>query len=122
MLKGCLRNLKKSAKKQSKTKNGKTVIPRNADYSRQFLKDWERLARSGRYDMERLKKVMLQLIANDTPLGPEWRDHALKGQLAKYRECHVGGDFLLVYRLDESTGPGGAVYFSRAGTHSELFN
>lgn len=79
------------------------------------------MARSGRYDMERLKKVMLQLIANDDPLGPECRDHALRGKLAKYRECHIGGDFLLIYRLDDAFGPGGTVYFSRAGTHSELF-
>jgi hypothetical protein len=39
-----------------------------------FLKDWERLSRSGRYDLKRLKEVMLLLIANDSPLGPEWLD------------------------------------------------
>ena len=44
---------------------------------------------------------MLQLIANDTPLGPERRDHALKGVWANYRECHIGGDFLLIYRIDD---------------------
>jgi len=45
--------------------------PRAADYARSFLKDWERLSRSGRYDMNRLKQAMLLLIANDGPLGPE---------------------------------------------------
>jgi len=29
--------------------------------------------------MVRLKEVMLLLITNDTPLGPEWLDHSLKG-------------------------------------------
>ena len=116
-----MRKLKKPARKKGKTGSGKTAIPRSADYSGQFPRDWQRLARSGRYDMGRLKTVMLKLIANDVPLGPEWRDHALKGKLAKYRECHIGGDFLLIYRLDDAIGPGGAVYFSRAGTHSELF-
>ena len=71
--------------------------------------------------MHRLKAVMLLLIANDTPLGPEWRDHALKGSWAPYRECHVGGDCLLIYRIDDTDGPSGSVYFARAGTHAQLF-
>ena len=49
--------------------------PRAADYSKTFLKDWERLSRSGRYDMNRLKEAMISLIANEAPLGPEWLDH-----------------------------------------------
>jgi hypothetical protein len=41
--------------------------PRAADYAKAFQKDWERLSRSGRYDMKRLKEAMLLLIANDAP-------------------------------------------------------
>ncbi len=59
---------------------------------------------------------MLLLIANDGPLGAEWLDHALKGEWADHRECHVGGDFLPIYRLDQT-----ALIFVRAGTHGELF-
>ena len=88
-----MRSLKKPAASK------RTKLPRRADYARQFLKDWEQLSRSGRYDMNRLKAVMLLLIANEAPLGPERRDHALKGAWARYRECHVGGDFLLIYRV-----------------------
>ena len=76
--------------------------PRAADYARSFLKDWERLSRSGRFDMNRLKEAMLLLIANGGPLGPEWRDHALGGNWDGHRECHAGGDFLLVYKIDDS--------------------
>ncbi len=64
---------------------------------------------------------MLQLIAGDAPLGPERRDHPLKGSWTGYRECHVRGDFLLIYRLDETDGPAGTIYFTRAGTHADLF-
>ena len=71
--------------------------------------------------MNRLKAVMLLLIADDAPLGPERRDHALKGSWAPYRECHIGGDFLLVYRIDATDGPSGSVYFARVGSHTELF-
>ncbi len=79
------------------------------------------MSRSGRYDMARLRGVMLLLIANDAPLGPEWRDHPLKGNWNGYRECHVGGDFLLIYRLDETAGKSGMIVFVRTGTHSDLF-
>ena len=89
-----MRNLKKPA--ASKRAN----LPRRVDYARQFLKDWQRLSHSGRYDMNRLKAVMLLLIANET---------------------HVGGDFLLIYRLHDTDGPSGSIYFARVGTHTELF-
>jgi mRNA interferase YafQ len=95
--------------------------PRVCDYAKAFSKDWERLSRAGRHDLGLLKHVMLLLIANDGPLGPEWKDHPLKGEWAEHRECHVGGDFLLIYKFDDSAGKGGAIVFVRAGTHSELF-
>lgn len=90
--------------------------PRACDFTKAFHKDWERLCRSGRYDLTRLKEAMLALIANDAPLGPEWLDHPLKGGWADHRECHIGGNFLLIYRLE-----GEAIVFVRSGTHSELF-
>jgi mRNA interferase YafQ len=92
------------------------ALPRACDYTKAFHKDWERLSRSGRYDLNRLKEAMLLLIANDAPLGSEWRDHPLKGDWADHRECHIGGDFLLIYHLE-----GDPVIFVRAGTHSDLF-
>ena len=66
--------------------------------------------------MVRLKEAMLLLIANDAPLGPEWLDHALKGEWVDHRECHIGGDFLLIYQLE-----GYQLNFVRTGTHSDLF-
>jgi mRNA interferase YafQ len=94
--------------------------PAPSVYTKDFLKDWRRLSHS-RYDMNRLKEAMTLLIANDGPLPPEWLDHALTGDWAGHRECHVGGDFLLIYTLDDS-GKSGLVVFVRSGTHSELFS
>ena len=99
----------------------RTNLPRASDYTKDFLKDWQRLSHSGRYDMNRLKEAMTLLIANDGPLPPEWQDHALTGDWAGHRECHIGGDFLLIYTLDDS-GKSGLVVFVRSGTHSELFS
>ncbi len=103
-----------TSKKPASSK--RAALPRASDYAKSFRKDWERLTRSGRYDMQRLKEAMLLLIANDEPLGPEWRDHPLKGGWADHRECHIGGDFLLIYKID-----GDIIIFVRTGTHSELF-
>jgi mRNA interferase YafQ len=96
-------------------------LPRTFDLTKTFRKDWERFFRFGRYNMRQLKEAMLLLIANDAPLGPEWLDHPLKGEWAGTRECHIGGDFLLIYEVDDTAGPSGAIIFVRAGTHSELF-
>ncbi|WP_083932397.1 type II toxin-antitoxin system mRNA interferase toxin, RelE/StbE family [Caldimonas manganoxidans] len=40
----------------------------------------------------------------------------LIGDWAGHRECHIGGGFLLICRLD-----GYAIIFVRAGTHAEPF-
>jgi len=88
-----------------------------ANYTKVFLKDWQRLSHSGRYDMARLKEAMWLLMANDAPLGPEWLDHPLKGDWSDHRECHIGGDFLLIYQVLENRN-----LFVRAGTHSELIS
>lgn len=109
-LPNCLPILKKT------TASKRTVPPCTADYTIAFLKDWQRLSHSGRYDMVRLKDAMLLLIANDAPLIQEWLDHPLKGQWADHRECHIGGDFLLIYQVQANW-----INFVRAGTHAELF-
>ncbi len=107
-----------TSKKTAASKRAR--LPRAANYAKAFLKDWERLSHSGRYDMNRLKEAMLLLIANDAPLGPEWLDHPLGGDWDGHRECHIGGDFLLAYKLDDSS-KNGLVVFVRSGTHAELF-
>ena len=107
----CLQTLKKTAASK------RASLPRAADNTKTFLRDWQRLSHSGRYDMVRLKEAMILLIANDAPLGAEWLDHALKGEWTDHRECHIGGDFLLIYQLENNT-----INFVRAGTHSELFS
>jgi mRNA interferase YafQ len=108
-----------TSKKTKTTASKRTSLPRVSDYSKSFLKDWERLSRSGRYDMNKLKEAMILLIKNEASLGSEWLDHALKGDWSDHRECHIGGDFLLIYQIDEYNN---AINFVRAGTHSELFN
>ena len=107
----CLPILKKTAASK------RAVPPRAADHTEVFLKDWQRLTHSGRYDLVRLKHAMLLLIAKDAPLGPEWLDHPLKGEWADHRECNIGGDFLWIYQIEANQ-----IHLVRAGTHAELFS
>ena len=95
----------------------RTSLPLIPDYTRTFMRDWEKLSRSGIYDMRRLKKVMLLLIDNEGELPTEYRDHPLTGDWRGCRECHISGDFLLIYKKNEPT-----VVFVRTGTHTELFD
>lgn len=102
--------------KKTVAKPEKVKLPLLPEYASEFKKDWTRLERSGRYDMARLKAVMIDLIASDAPLDASRRDHPLQGKWADYRECHVGGDFLLIY---QKAGMG--IVFARAGSHADLF-
>ena len=107
-----------TSKKTAKSKRASP--PREFTRTQSFKKDWQRLAHSGRYDLNGLKEAMLLLIENAAPLPAEWLDHPLSGPWAKHRECHIGGDFLLIYKLD-GNGADERVIFVRAGTHAELF-
>lgn len=57
-----------TSKKPASSK--RATPPRACDHTKTFLKDWERLSRSGRYDLKRLKEAMLLLIGNVRRLAP----------------------------------------------------
>lgn len=99
----------------------RTNLPRDSEKSKKFIKDWERLSRSGKHDMKQLKEAMILLIANDAPLSAEWRDHELTGEFSDMRECHIKGDLLLLYQIRDIPN-GEIIAFTRAGTHSEIFS
>jgi mRNA interferase YafQ len=107
-----------TSKKTAKSKRANP--PREFTRTKEFQRDWQRLAHSGRYDMNSLKEAMLLLIENAAPLSAEWLDHPLTGQWINHRECHIGGDFLLIYKLYGSRTDE-QVIFVRSGTHAELF-
>ncbi|MFG0642838.1 type II toxin-antitoxin system YafQ family toxin [Delftia sp. WSY_22] len=107
--------------KSAETKRGLN-LPRIADYSQDFLKDYRKAVHSGMVDMSRVNEAITVVIANDGPINPEWNDHALKGSMDGYRELHVKGDLLLIYEVGEGPKKNTeTVVFVRLGTHSELF-
>ena len=38
-----------------------------------------------------------------------------------FAELEEAGDLFLIYRVDDTEGPSGSIYFARIGTHSDLF-
>lgn len=98
----------------------RVVLPRESSYAKDFLRDWEKLSRSGKHDMNIITEAILLLIAGNAPLPAEWKDHQLKGQLQDMRECHIKGDLVLVYHT-EKTARHELITFFRVGTHSEIF-
>lgn len=82
----------------------------------QFKKDFK-LAKRRNMDMHLLKDVVAKL-ANDKPLDEKHRDHALTGNWAGHRECHILPDWLLIYRIEDDVL---VLVLTRLGTHSDLF-
>lgn len=82
----------------------------------QFKKDVKLANRRGK-DLEKLKAVLGLLIAGDA-LPAQYQDHPLRGNFAGSRDCHIEGDWVLIYTLTEN---GSHVRFERTGTHSDLF-
>ena len=109
-----------TAQKKKSSDRKRTPFPREVLYADGFVADWKKLERSGKQDMHIIKEAISLLVKNDGLLSAEWRDHKLNGALEGYRECHVKGDLLLMYRIRLKTYCE-VVVCSRIGTHSEIF-
>ena len=83
-------------------------------YSRQFKRDIGLCQKRG-YDMEKFKDIANTLLA-ELPLPETARPHPIVGNFVGYMDCHIGGDWVLIYKVTPT-----AVIFQRMGTHSDLF-
>jgi len=82
--------------------------------TKQFAKDFEAMRRRGR-DPGRLRAV-IETLCSRGAMDLRHRDHALKGEWRRFRECHIEFDWLLIYRVD-----GEKLFLERTGTHPDLF-
>ena len=82
----------------------------------QFKRDLKKAQKQNK-NLDLLNKV-LQQLADGIPLPEKNRDHALTGNYAGCRECHIQPDWLLIYEIAEDTL---FLYLTRTVSHSELF-
>jgi mRNA interferase YafQ len=83
-------------------------------YERSFERDLKKIKKRG-FDIEKIKTIIADLIKGKT-LAEKHRNHKLKGNFIGYWECHITPDWLLIYKKEN-----GKIYFTRTGTHSDLF-
>ena len=80
-----------------------------------FKKDYK-LAKKRGHNLELLQDIIMKL-ADGNVLPAKNRDHALTGDWAGFRECHVTPDWLLVYKVEKDIL---VLTLTRIGTHSDL--
>lgn len=85
-------------------------------YTRQFKKDFKKIAKMAVEDILEVGRVIYQL-QQGLPLAAKYVDHPLVGNWIGYRDCHIKPDLVLIYRVEN-----GQLQLVRIGSHSLLFN
>ena len=84
-------------------------------HTKQFKKSLKRMLRRGK-DYAKIRAVIAMLAKGET-LPPQYRDHALTGDLIGLRDCHVENDWVLLYQIKNDIL---ILTLSDTGTHSDL--
>ena len=83
--------------------------------SKLFRKQYRLLEKRG-YNMPLLDEVILKLAKGEA-LPEKYRDHPLRGDKRGYRDCHIQGDWVLIYKIDKGIL---TLILSQTGTHSDV--
>ena len=81
-----------------------------------FRKELKKMLKRGA-DIAKLETVVT-ILASGEPLPPQYHDHALTGDMAGTRDCHITPDWLLIYRINGNVL---TLTLTRTGTHADLF-
>lgn len=84
--------------------------------SNRFKKDLKRFANQPK-KLRELYYFVENYLQTGVPIPAKYRAHRLSGDYAGHMECHIEGDYLLIW-VDENTN---VVKLIRLGSHSELF-
>jgi mRNA interferase YafQ len=61
---------------------------------------------------------VLEILEKSGKLPLSYKPHLLLGRLRGYWECHIGPDWLLIWKQDNKTK---VIELVRTGSHSDLF-
>ncbi|MFT8704440.1 type II toxin-antitoxin system YafQ family toxin [Bifidobacterium aquikefiricola] len=82
-----------------------------------FKRDWKKL-NAKHANARKLEQAIESIVRNDAKLLRQLHDHALTGQWKGYRELHIEGDWLLIYRIEHDTL---TLVLTRTGSHNQPF-
>ena len=82
-----------------------------------YRKSLKKMLKRGK-DIKKISAVVRILAMGET-LPPQYRDHALSGDLEGLRDCHIENDWVLLY-FYTTTGEL-VLMLSDTGTHADLF-
>ncbi|MES2023349.1 MAG: type II toxin-antitoxin system YafQ family toxin [Patescibacteria group bacterium] len=85
--------------------------------TKQYEKSFKRLKHSGKFNEGELNKV-INTLCMGKKLDAIYQDHALQGEYWGYRECHIRGNLLLIYKIENKKL---ILVLFDIGSHSELF-
>jgi mRNA interferase YafQ len=95
------------------------VTMRVATLTKRFRRDYAKMKRSGR-KIAKLHAVM-GLLVDGKPLPPKYRDHSLQGEWQHVRDCHIEGNWVLLYQLVIAADGKETVIFHATDNHENLF-
>ena len=81
-----------------------------------FRRELKKMLKRGA-DIAKLETVV-NILASGEQLPPQYHDHALTGDMAGTRDCHITPDWLLIYRINGNVL---TLTLTRTGTHADLF-
>lgn len=81
-----------------------------------FKKDFKRY----RHDTAKIKLLenIVAMLEQEIEIPKHFKPHPLSGNYAGCMECHIGPDFLVIWRNPDDN----ITYLVRLGSHSELFD
>lgn len=79
-----------------------------------FLKDYSKVKFTDKLYVKYV--VFVTTLLKEELLPQEARDHSLTGKFSEYREFHISGDLLVIYKVGNNT-----LQLIRIGTHAQLF-
>ena len=85
-------------------------------FTKVFRRQYKLMKKRGK-NIAKLREV-IDLIVNEQPLPPERENHPLHGEWKGSLECHIQGDWVLIYEIDHTAR---TVTFHRTGSHADLF-
>jgi mRNA interferase YafQ len=82
-----------------------------------YKKSLKKMLKRGK-DINKIAAVVRTLAMGET-LPPQYKDHALSGDLEGLRDCHIENDWVLLYFYTETNEL--VLTLSDTGTHSDIF-